>query len=238
MKLLECESLSKYFGNFAAIRNVSFSVEEGNIFGIAGPNGAGKTTLINVISGLYSQTSGKIKFLDKYIHTLPPHRRCQLGIARTFQIPTYFPFFTVEKNVLIGASFGTTERDNVRERVMDALEFTWLKEKKDALAETLSLFEKKRLMLAVALATAPKLLMLDEPIAGLNPKEIDESMKLIKAINKNGITIIIIEHIMRALMGLSNKVMILHQGEKLAEGTPNEIAKNQKVIEVYLGEKY
>jgi branched-chain amino acid transport system ATP-binding protein len=144
----------------------------------------------------------------------------------------------VEKNVLIGATFGTNKQENIKKRTMNVLEFTRLYEKKDNIAESLSLYEKKRLMLAVALATEPKLLMLDEPIAGLNPKEIDESMKLIKAINKNGVTIILIEHVMRALMGLSDRVMILHQGEKLAEGTPNEIAKNEKVIEAYLGEKY
>jgi branched-chain amino acid transport system ATP-binding protein len=238
MNLLECESITKYFGKFAAVRDVSFSIDEGAIFGIAGPNGAGKTTLINMISGLYPLTRGKIRFLGKYIHDLPPHRRCRLGIARTFQIPTYFPFLTVEKNVLIGATFGTNKRENIKKRTMNVLEFTRLYEKKDNIAESLSLYEKKRLMLAVALATEPKLLMLDEPIAGLNPKEIDESMKLIKAINKNGVTIILIEHVMRALMGLSDRVMILHQGEKLAEGTPNEIAKNEKVIEAYLGEKY
>lgn len=238
MKLLECEGLSKYFGKFAALKNLSFSINEGIIFGIAGPNGAGKTTLINVISGLYPQSAGKIKYYDNYIHNLPPHRRCQLGIARTFQIPTYFPLLSVEKNVLVGATFGTMKRENIETRITDILEFTWLLEKKDAIAESLSLYEKKRLMLAVALATEPKLLMLDEPIAGLNPKEIDESMKLIKEIADNGVTIIIIEHVMRALMALSDRVMILNQGEKLAEGTPNEIAKDEKVIEAYLGQKY
>ncbi|MGB9671570.1 MAG: ABC transporter ATP-binding protein [Candidatus Norongarragalinales archaeon] len=238
MKLLECESLSKYFGKFAALKDLSFSIDEGIIFGIAGPNGAGKTTLINVISGLYPLTTGKIRFLDKYIHNTPPHRRCQLGIARTFQIPTYFPNLTVEENVLVGVTFGAKKQDNVEKRVMDVLEFTWLLEKKDAIAENLSLYEKKRLMLAVALATEPKLLMLDEPIAGLNPNEINESMKLIKTINNNGVTIIIIEHVMRVLMGLSDRVMILNQGEKLAEGSPNEIAKDEKVIKTYLGEKY
>jgi len=236
-KILECQGLCKYFGKFAAIDNLSFHIEEGVIFGIAGPNGAGKTTLINLISGIYPPNRGKIKFFDKYIHDLPPHKRCQLGIARTYQIPSYFPHLTAEKNVLVGATFGTTKLENPKEKVKNVLEFTQLLDKKDVIADGLSLFEKKRLMMAIALATEPNLLMLDEPIAGLNPKEIDETMELIKTTNEQGVTIIIIEHVMRALMGLSDRVMILHQGRKLAEGAPKEIAQNEKVIEVYFGER-
>jgi branched-chain amino acid transport system ATP-binding protein len=240
--ILECDGVTRYFGALAAVNNLSFHVERGQLFGIAGPNGAGKTTLFNLLSGHVPASSGTITFQDQAIQAFPPHRICHLGLARTFQIPQVFGSGTVEENVLVGAYFGrrtgwpglSFDRAT-RQRVTRALELTGLSAKRRAPAQNATIFDKKRLMIASALATEPELLMLDEPFGGLNHGEIDDLIALIRQLHATGLTILLIEHVMRALMLLSQQVLIMHHGEKLAEGTPDEIRRNPRVVQVYLG---
>ena len=242
--ILQCEKVNKYFGQLAAVKNLSFFLNPGEIFGIAGPNGAGKSVLFNVITKVpYGPTSGEIMFEDRYIHKLKPYEICQLGISRSFQTPVVFHSITVLENVIIGGYFGKTkslfytDHELAKSRSIEALDFVGLLPKKDVLAGNLLLSDKKLLMIASCLATEPKMILLDEPMGGLNPPEIEQTMDIIKKINEKGITVIVIEHIMKALMGISNKMMVLHYGEKIAEGTPEEIADNELVIEAYFGEK-
>ncbi len=235
--ILETKELGKRFGELSAVKNLSFSVEEGEIFGIAGPNGAGKTTLFNLISGLYTG-EGTIYFKGEQISHLRPYQRCNEGVARTFQIPTVFASLTVRENIWIGAHFGNR---GVRESqaTQVAMEFVGLAQQKDVLAKNLPLFDKKMTMLAAALATQPRLLMLDEPIGGLSPIEIQKSVEVFKRINQElKVTIIIIEHLMKVLMGISNRMMILENGERICIGSPADVANNKRVIEVYLGAEY
>ncbi len=235
--ILEARHLTKRFGELAAVNDLSFEVEEGEIFGIAGPNGAGKTTLFNVISGVYSG-SGEIIFDGQHLNRLRPYQVCRKGLARTFQIPTVFSTLTVYQNVRIGAHFGN--RSKHKEKVIEqVLDFVGLKEKEGAKAEALRLFDKKLLMVAAALATGPRLLMLDEPVGGLSPSEIEQSVALFRRINEElGITLIVIEHLMKVLMGISQRMMIIHNGQKISTGTPEAVANDEQVIEVYLGAEY
>lgn len=235
--LLETKSLTKRFGELAAVKDLSFSVEEGEVFGIAGPNGAGKTTLFNLISGLYNG-SGDILFKGKSISSLRPYQRCNQGVARTFQIPTVFSSLTVYENVWIGAHFGKPG-SHPAQAILDALDFVGLADKKEILAKHLPLFDKKMTMLASALATRPNLLMLDEPIGGLSPIEIQKSVEIFQKVNHGlGVTLIVIEHLMKVLMGLSNRMMILENGEQICIGSPTVVANDRRVIEVYLGADY
>lgn len=240
MELLNVIQVTKKFGNLAAVNNLSFSVEQGEIFGIAGPNGAGKTTLFNLIAGMYS-CKGDIIFRDKKINNRQPYEICKHGVARTFQIPQVFSTMTVQDNIGIGAHFsgrlhGSKEEKEIVEEVID---FVGLGGKEILPAKNLSLFDKKLTMLGAALATKPELLLLDEPIAGLSPTEIQISEQLFKRINQERkVTLIIIEHLMRVLMGISHRVMILNNGEKISIGRPEEVAKDRQVIEVYLGTEY
>jgi len=241
-EILVCHDLRRTFGALAAVDRLSFAVRRGEIFGIAGPNGAGKTTLFNVLSGHVPPTGGTIRLDGREIQGLPPHRVCHLGIARTFQVPLVFGSGTVEENVLVGAYFGRRTGMpglrfglEARRRVAAALATTGLADRRGATAASLSVFDKKRLMLASALATEPTVVLLDEPVGGLNHGEIDAFMGLIRAVRDAGPTILLIEHVMRALMTLSDRVMIMHHGEKLAEGTPDEVRTNPEVIRVYLG---
>jgi len=246
MHLLEVEKLNKNFGNLPAIYNLDFKVDEGEIFGIAGPNGAGKTTLFNIITNIpYPPTSGSIFFEGKRIEGRHPHQICRMGIARTFQIPEIISSETTFRNVIIGKCFGLggvkpslfrfSESDF--QASLEALDQVGLREKKDVIAGNLSLFDKKRLMMASALVTRPRVIMLDEPVAGLNPVESRQIIEIIRRINKEGITVIMIEHIMKVLMGLSHRIMILNYGEKIAEGIPEEVVKNPDVIKSYLGQQ-
>lgn len=238
MPILESKNVTKHFGNLVAVNNLSFEVEKGEIFGIAGPNGAGKTTLFNLIAGNYSST-GEILFQGEKINGLRPHRICQKGIARTFQIPLVFPSITVYENVETGAHFGNRDVKDEKEIVLEILEFVGLKGTEDIEASHLRLFDKKRTMLAAALATKPRLLLLDEPAGGLNPAEIQESITLFKRINEElRITIIVIEHLMKVLMGISERMMILNNGENICIGLAEDVAKDEKVIDIYLGTEY
>jgi branched-chain amino acid transport system ATP-binding protein len=242
--LLECDQVTRYFGALAAVKDLSFRVERGQLFGIAGPNGAGKTTLFNLLSGHVPVSSGSIRYLGAAIEGLPPHAICHRGIARTFQVPQVFASGTVEENVLVGAYFGRRTGlpgfgfdRATRDRVDRALEMTGLSARRWTPAPLVSVYDKKRLMIASALATEPELLLLDEPFGGLNPGEIDQLVGLIRKLHGTGLTILLIEHVMRALMTLSQRVLIMHHGEELAEGTPAEIQRDQQVIRVYLGQQ-
>jgi len=239
--LLEVINLSKHFGGLAAVNNLSFSIKEGEIVGFIGPNGAGKTTTLNMIAGFYNPTSGTIKFEGRDITKFNAHKVCNLGIARTFQIVRVFPEVNVFEHVMIGAIAREGIRagkESLKQRVTEVLELVALTKMKDALAKNLTAAYKKRLELASALATKPKLLLLDELAAGLNPTEIDETLTLLKEINKMGIALLVVEHVMKFVMGLSERIIVIHHGEKIAEGSPSAVATNKKVIESYLGEGY
>lgn len=235
MKILQVKKLTKYFGELAAVKELSFEVEKGEIFGIAGPNGAGKTTVFNLIAGVY-RGLGDIVFDNLNINKLRPYQVCHKGIARTFQIPQVFLTLTLFDNVKIGARFGKAGAQDEKENINEAVNFVGLQGKENAITANLNLFDKKRTMLAAALATKPKLLLLDEPIGGLSPTEASQSMAIFQKINKElGITIIIIEHLMKVLVGLSQRLMILQNGEEICIGPPREVVKDKRVIEVYLG---
>lgn len=237
--LLSVEEVSKRFGELVAVDQVSFKVNEGEIFGIAGPNGAGKTTLFNLITGIpYHADSGQVLFHGKSIGGLQPHNIYRVGIARTFQKETSFDTLTVEQNVHIGAFFGGIhEKRNCEDAVALALQNLNLKNDRNRVASELPLFTKKRLMIASAIASNPKLLMLDEPGSGLNAIELADLERLILDLRNSGITIIIIEHVLSLLFSISNRVMVMDFGCKLAEGSPEKLATDETVIEAYLGKR-
>ena len=233
--ILEVNNLNKRFGELAAVKDLNFEVEEGEIFGIAGPNGAGKTTLFNLISGVYSG-SGEIIFEGKNIHGLRPFQICHKGVARTFQIPILFSTMTVYQNIRVGAHFGVLKECHEKEHIDEVIDFVGLRGRENVIAESVDLFDKRLTMVAAALATKPKLLLIDEPISGLSPKESVDFVALFRKINKElGITIIVIEHLMKVLVDVSHRLMILNNGEKICIGPPQEVTRDKGVIEVYLG---
>ncbi|MFH0915940.1 MAG: ABC transporter ATP-binding protein [bacterium] len=239
MALLEGEGVTRYFGGLAAVSDVDFYVDQGEILGLIGPNGAGKTTLFNLISAALKPKPGKITFKGLDITPLPAHKICRLGIARTFQTVKVFPHVSVVRNVMVGALFGTGHHMSSAEaakKAEEALEFVDLSELKDAPAGDLTLADQKRLEVARALASEPELLLLDELMAGLTRTEIGEAMSDVSQLRARGITIIMIEHVMHAIMGICDRIMVLDYGLKIAEGTPAEVAADQRVIECYLGE--
>ncbi len=239
MRILEGTRVSKNFGGLAAVSNVDFHVEQGEILGLIGPNGAGKTTLFNLISGALAVKSGEIKFKDKVISRLSPYKICRSGIARTFQSVKIFPDMTVMEHVILSSGYGGVNRmdhKNTRKELQEILQFVGLSGTENIPAKDLPLDKQKRLEVARALATKPEILMLDEVMAGLNPAEVGEAMELVTKIRQRGITIIMIEHVMKAIMGICDRIIVLHHGEKIAEGTPQEIATSKQVVEVYLGE--
>ncbi len=239
MQILQVEGLSKNFGGLAAVSGVDLQVESGEILGLIGPNGAGKTTLFNLISGTIAPNSGKVIFNNEVISGLKPHAICKKGLVRTFQSCKTFPGMSVYQNVLLGALFGSPgkiSREQADVETREILEFTELAELSDVPAESLTLEKQKKVEVARALATKPKLLMLDEMMAGLNPTEVAESMELVRKIRDKGITVIMIEHVMKAIMNICERIIVLDHGKKIAEGTPEEISKSKTVIEIYLGE--
>jgi len=235
---LELKKVSKNFGGLKAVNQVSFSLEEGEILGIIGPNGAGKTTLFNTLTGFYKPDEGEVWFEGEKLIDLKPHQICQRGMVRTFQLVKPFLQLTVLDNVIVAALNRTKMIREAQEKAQEIVEFVGLGEKKDTLGTGLTLPHRKRLELARALATGPKLLLLDEVMAGLTPTEVDELIRLLKQVNQKGITILLIEHVMRGLMALSKRVVVLNYGEKIAEGVPGEIVKDRQVIEAYLGEEF
>ena len=243
MLLIEGKRISKHFGGLPAVDQVDFGIERGEILGLIGPNGAGKTTLVNVITGVYPATSGQILFKGEDITNFSPSKVVNLGIARTFQIVQPFPGMTVRENVAIGALFGrgSHERDikTAFHHAEKWLEFVSLDQYKNAEVNEINISHRKRMDLAKTLAMDPELLMLDEVMAGLNTKDIEEMMALVQQINKDlDKTLLVIEHVMKALMGISHRVMVLHHGQKIADEGPEMIVQDEHVIKAYRGERY
>jgi branched-chain amino acid transport system ATP-binding protein len=238
MALLEVRSVTKRFGGLYAIDNVSLALNCGEIMGLIGPNGAGKTTLFNLITGFYPVDSGNIFFQDERITNIPPYECCRKGIGRTFQIVKIFPHHDVLYNVTVAALPRLKNVQKSKETALEILSFVGLLGKKNQIGNSLTLSERKRLEIAKALATRPKLLLLDEVMAGLNPTEVEDALVLIRKIRNSGITIFMIEHVMQVIMSVSDQIIILHYGEKISQGHPKEVAKDKKVIEAYLGSEY
>ena len=235
--MLEIKNVTKKFGELTAVNNLSFTVEKGRVFGIAGPNGAGKSTLYNLITGLYP-FEGSIKFEGEEIRGYPSHKIAKLGIARTFQIPQTFPSLTVAKSIEIGNYFGSDKGFDPG-YVTEILKFVDLYDKRDESTRQLKLLDKKMLMIGAALATRPKILMLDEPMAGSNSKEILSLMDLIKRINSDmGVGIVIIEHFMKVLTELTERLLIIETGTEICCGDPHEVTSDPRVIECYLGDAH
>lgn len=236
--MLEVLGVSRRFGGVMANRDVTFTLREGEILGLIGPNGAGKTTLFNMIAGALRPTSGEIRFLGEDITGIGPAACCEHGIARTFQVAKNFESMTVLENVVVGAFMRTGRARAARAIATDVIAWTKLDERRDALASELTPPEKRRLEVARALATQPKLLLLDEVFAGLTPSEARDGVEMVRRIRRRGITVLIVEHVMELLMPLVDRVVVLAVGQVLAEGAPADIVRNPDVITAYLGERY
>jgi branched-chain amino acid transport system ATP-binding protein len=236
--MLELKNLTKFFGGLGAVVELSFQVKEGEIFGLIGPNGSGKTTIFNLINGFYPPTSGEVLFKGKSISGQKPNVVCKKGIARTFQVVKPLSRMTVLENVMASAFLRVNGVSEAREEALKTLEFCSLIHRKDYLAKSLTIGDRKRLEIARALATRPQLILLDETAAGLNPAELDQAIELIRKIREKGITILIVEHIMKVIMSISDRIHAINYGQTIAEGTPQEVANNKAVIEAYLGEAY
>jgi len=236
MSLLEVRRLTKSFGGLKAVAGVDFRLDKGEIVGLIGPNGAGKTTLFNLISGYLTPDAGEIYFRGVSLIRQKPHEVCHLGVARTFQIVQPFPNLTTFENVMVGALNRASSFEEGRALALEILKSMKLFEKRQVLAKNLTISDRKRLEMARALATQPDLLLLDEVMAGLNPSEVEEMIRLIQRIRKQGVTLLIIEHVLKAIMSLSDRIVVLHHGEKIADGSPEIVSRDTGVIEAYLGD--
>ncbi len=238
LALLEVRDVTKDFGGLVALKGVSLETNEGEIVGLIGPNGAGKSTLFNIITGIERPTTGSVVFDGTDITGFKPHEVTKIGVSRTFQSVRPFLSYTVEENVRVGALFGRNAGGSVDDRVSQVLKATGLESRRDSRVASLPMEQRKLVEVARAWAGSPLLLLLDEPMAGLNPAETNEFTQLIKQINDGGISVLIVEHVMKAIMGISHRIVVLNAGSKLAEGDPNAIVGNPDVIRVYLGEHY
>ncbi|MBW1866853.1 MAG: ABC transporter ATP-binding protein [Deltaproteobacteria bacterium] len=238
MSLFEVKNLVKHFGGLAAVDNVSFQVEKGEIFGLIGPNGSGKTTIFNCISSYFPVTSGNISFMGRDITGMKTNKICKIGIGRTFQVVKPLGRLSVLDNVIAAAFSKAQTKHEARDIAMETLDFCELLHRKDVIARSLPIGERKRLEITRAMATRPELLLLDETAAGLNPTELFGAIKLIQKIRDKGVTIIIVEHIMKVIMTISDRIHAINFGQTIAEGIPEEVSNNRAVIEAYLGEDY
>lgn len=238
--MLDVQGVTKQIGGLTAVNNVSLTLGGNEILGLVGPNGAGKTTLLNIISGISSPTAGKVKFFSDDITGLSAHKICRKGIAKTFQIALSFPGLSAEECVMVGALFGSTRTISMEQAKLDALQtlrFVGMPPEKDATCiRNLNVVELKKVQLARALASRPKLLLLDELTTGLTPRESADAVELIKKIRDQGVSILIIEHVMSVIMGVSDRIVVLNHGEKIADGKPHDVINDQQVIDTYLGD--
>ncbi len=235
---MRVEKVTKKFDEFVALHDVELTVNRGDILGMIGPNGSGKTTLFNIISGIASPTSGSVSYKDRPLAGKKPHAICRMGIARTFQIVQPFSHMTVADNVLVAALYGKgLGQADGRNKVREVLKFVGLDNKAEITPNEMTTSDRRRLELARALATGPELILLDEMMAGLTPLEVDDALGLLREIQASGITIFMVEHIMRAVMTICNRVVVLNHGEKIAEGTPRDVTENSEVIKAYLGDR-
>ncbi len=244
MTVVECNGVTKNYGGLVAVNDLSFDVGEGEFFAIVGPNGAGKTTLFDLISGHSRATSGQIRFAGEEIQNSRPHDVCRLGLARTFQTATAFDTQTVLTNVLVASVFGQSGSsqwfrfsNEAKEAAVEALALVGMLDRQEVHASALPILDRKRLMLATALTTHPTVLLLDEPVSGLNVSERHELIELISGIAATGVTVIMIEHVMKAVQELATRMLLLHHGQKIAEGSPSVVLNDERVIEVYLGRR-
>jgi branched-chain amino acid transport system ATP-binding protein len=237
MTILTVENITKRFGGLVAVNNLSLSVEPGEILGLIGPNGAGKTTAFNMISGYYRPDEGRVIFDGHDVTGRRPDEVCKLGLARTFQVVKPFPHLTVLENVVVGAYNRTNSKQVATKKAQDVIEFLGMADMSTRLAGSLPVASRKRLEIAKALATEPKMILLDEAMAGLRPTETDQIIELVRQVSKENIAMLLVEHVMRVIMSLADRIVVLHHGEVIAQGEPRQVVQDKAVIDAYLGEE-